>query len=142
MLVWIKKKIEFKCIVFLIGTCVSLILRPVWLLPPSACSLCSHDMDFLKTGMMMSHAVQGSEIYISAFIETYDTWWDQASYYFLPFIWLKTNGTNWTWHCYFCSKRRKIYNFTISYVWVLALWLLFMEKDRRGKYIILTSQDK
>ena len=40
------------------------------------------------------------------------------------------------------QSERKIYNFTISYVLVLALWLLFMEKDRGGKCIILTSHDK
>lgn len=142
MLVCIKKKIEFKHTVFHIETCVLLFSRPMRLFPPSPCSLCSHDMDFLSTGVTVSHAAQGSEVYVRTVIETYDTWWDQAFHYFLPFIWLKTNGTNWTWHCYFCSKRRKIYNFTISYVWVLALWLLFMEKDRRGKCIILTSQDK
>lgn len=105
-------------------------------------SLFSHNMDFLNAIVILSQGAQRSEIYIRPLIETYDTWSDQAFHYFLPFFWLKSNGTNWTWHCYFCSKRRKIYNFTISYVLVLALWLLFMEKDRGGKCIILTSHDK
>lgn len=142
MIIWIKEKIEFKYILFHIGTCVPLILQAR--VAPSSFThffLCSHNMDFLCTIVMVSHATQGSEIYIRTLIETCNTWWDEAFHYFLPFIWLKANGTNWTWHCYFCSKQRKIYNFTISYVLILALWLLFMEKDRRGKWIILTSHD-
>lgn len=40
---------------------------------PSPFSLCSHDMDFLSTGMVMSHEAQRSEIYIRPLIETCDT---------------------------------------------------------------------
>lgn len=92
---------------------------------------------------MVPHEAQKSEICIKTLIErkTHDMW-PGFSLFFCHLFGLKPMEQTELGIAISVQKEEKYIIFTISYVLVLALWLLFMEKDRGGKCIILTSHDK
>lgn len=127
MLIWIKEKIEFKYIPFSLGT------RPAWLLCPFFVFLfllwrglfkCKSDGVSLSTKIWNLHKNINRNLWHMM---------GPGFSLFLPFIWLKTNGTNWTWHCYFCSKWRKIYNFTIFLCFDLGMVAFVYGKRQERK---------
>lgn len=146
VLILIKEKIDLNIYFSILEHVFLSFSKPLWLVPPFLLlRLFSWHRLFGHRSNRVSWSAEIWNLHKDFNRNLWHMIWPGFSllfFFFLLFIWLKTSGTNWTWHCYFCSKRRKIYNFTISYVFILALWLLFMEKDRRGKCIILTSHDK